>query len=130
MRNDLMDDPSDLTVDAQTKVVPSSVELRWRPVDHQAALTSAVCVVGPTFRAVSVASAAAGPCRWRCRALGAWRAPQRTCARPEQFADSGTDHGSDRDRHDGPEHGDHYGDGTRLTAGDLDEPAKTERAGD
>ena len=45
--------------------VPSSVELRWRSGEHQAALTSSLCTTGPTGSAVSRSSAArtVGRCR-------------------------------------------------------------------
>ena len=46
--------------------VPSSVELRWRSGEHQAALTWSLCTTGPTGSAVSRSSAARsdGRCRW------------------------------------------------------------------
>src|SRR3954471_2662574 len=52
-------------VDAD-EVVPSSVELRWRPVVRQAATTSSVCTVVPTVPAISASSAARSlaRCRW------------------------------------------------------------------
>jgi hypothetical protein len=45
--------------------VPSSVEFRWRPGEHQAALTSSLCTPGPTDSAVSRSRAArsVGRCR-------------------------------------------------------------------
>jgi hypothetical protein len=45
--------------------VPSSVELRWRSGEHQAALTSSLCTTGPTGLADSRSSAArsVGRCR-------------------------------------------------------------------
>ena len=45
--------------------VPSSVELRWRSGEHQAALTSSLCTTGPTGSADSRSSAArsVGRCR-------------------------------------------------------------------
>ena len=45
--------------------VPSSVELRWRSGEHQAALTSSLCTSGPTGSAISRSSAARsdGRCR-------------------------------------------------------------------
>ena len=45
--------------------VPSSVELRWRSGEHQAALTSSLCTTGPTGSAISRSSAArsVGRCR-------------------------------------------------------------------
>src|SRR3954452_25066929 len=48
------------------EVVPSSVELRWRPVVRQAATTSSVCTVVPTVPAISASSAARSlaRCRW------------------------------------------------------------------
>jgi hypothetical protein len=41
-------------------------ELRWRPGEHRAALTSSLCITGPTDSAVSRSSAARsdGRCRW------------------------------------------------------------------
>ena len=50
-------------VDAED--VPSSVELRWRSGEHQAALTSSLCMTGPTGLADSRSSAArsVGRCR-------------------------------------------------------------------
>jgi hypothetical protein len=46
--------------------VPSSVELRWRPGEHQAALTSSLCTVARTVSPYSCSSAvrSAGRCRW------------------------------------------------------------------
>ena len=45
--------------------VPSSVELRWRSGEHQAALTSSLCRTGPTGSAIS---------RWRAaRSVGRCR---------------------------------------------------------
>ena len=46
--------------------VPSSVELRWRSGEHQAALTSSLCTAGPIGSANSRSRAArsAGRCRW------------------------------------------------------------------
>jgi hypothetical protein len=43
--------------------VPSSVELRWRSGEHQAALTSSLCTVARTVLA-HLRSSAAGRCRW------------------------------------------------------------------
>src|SRR3954465_11932774 len=48
------------------EVVPSSVELRWRPVVRQAAATSSSCTTGVTVRVISASSAArkCARCRW------------------------------------------------------------------
>jgi hypothetical protein len=50
----------------QAEVVPSSVELRWRPVVRQAATTSSSCTAGGTVPAISASSAARSlaRCRW------------------------------------------------------------------
>jgi hypothetical protein len=62
----LIDGPVDPNSGAHmAEDVPSSVELRWRPGEHQAALTSSLCMTGPTDLAVSRSRAArsVGRCR-------------------------------------------------------------------
>ncbi|MDT5132057.1 MAG: hypothetical protein QOE41_1368 [Mycobacterium sp.] len=57
--------PQLTTCTMTTEDVPSSVELRRRPGEHQAAFTSSLCTTDPTDLAVSRSSAArsVGRCR-------------------------------------------------------------------
>ena len=56
---------SDAAVRWATEDVPCSVELRWRPGEHQAALTSSLCTTGPTgsVNSRSRATRSVGRCR-------------------------------------------------------------------
>jgi hypothetical protein len=56
----------DVDVRGHVEDVPSSVELRWRPVVRQAATTCSSCTAGATVPAISASSAARsfGRCRW------------------------------------------------------------------